>query len=143
MNKQSDNIKEINDAWLNLNIDESKIANPFAIQTEEEFTTKLTWLMTNPEYFSFICKQMRNIDLLPTQALMLREMWNRKFPMLIASRGFGKSFILSVYAILRALLMPGRKVIIVGAAFRQSKIPSMESIHYNRHTKTMEETCTE
>ena len=133
MNKQSDNIKEINDAWLNLNIDESKIANPFAIQTEEEFTTKLTWLMTNPEYFSFICKEMLNIDLLPTQALMLREMWNRKFPMLIASRGFGKSFILSVYAILRALLMPGRKVIIVGAAFRQSKIlfEYMDSIWRN------------
>tara|TARA_R110002110_G_scaffold116900_2_gene288874 strand:- start:884 stop:2860 length:1977 start_codon:yes stop_codon:yes gene_type:complete len=122
VNKQSDNIKEINDAWLNLNIDESKIVNPFSVQTEEEFTTKLTWLMTNPEYFSFICKEVLNIDLLPTQALMLREMWNRKFPMLIASRGFGKSFILSVYAILRALLMPGRKVIIVGAAFRQSKI---------------------
>ena len=122
MNKQAENIKAISDAWLNINVDESKIVNPFSIQTEEEFTTKLTWLMTNPEYFSFICKEMLNIDLLPTQALMLREMWNRKFPMLIASRGFGKSFILSVYAILRALLMPGRKVIIVGAAFRQSKI---------------------
>jgi len=59
---------------------------------------------------------------LPTQSLMLKEMWNRKFPMLIASRGFGKSFMLSVYAILRCLLMPGRRVIIVGAAFRQSKI---------------------
>ena len=106
MNKQAENIKAINDAWLNINVDESKIVNPFSIQTEEEFTTKLTWLMTNPEYFSFICKEMFNIDLLPTQALMLREMWNRKFPMRIASRGFGKSFILSVYEILRALLMP-------------------------------------
>jgi len=122
VSNQTENIKEINDAWLNLKVDESKIINPFSVQTEEEFTTKLTWLMTTPEYFSFICKEMFNIDLLPTQSLMLREMWNRKFPMLIASRGFGKSFILSVYAILRALLMPGRKIIIVGAAFRQSKI---------------------
>ena len=78
--------------------------------------------MTNPDYFSFICKEILNIDILPTQALMLKEMWNRKFPMLIASRGFGKSFILSVYAILRTLLLPGRKVIVVGAAFRQSKV---------------------
>ena len=133
MNKQSNNIKEINDAWLNINVDESKIINPFSIQTEEDFTTKLTWLMTNPEYFSFICKELLNIDLLPTQALMLKEMWSRKFPMLIASRGFGKSFMLSVYAILRCLLMPGRKVIIVGAAFRQSKIlfEYMDSIWRN------------
>jgi len=122
VNKQSDSIKEINDAWLNLDVDESKIINPFSLQTEEDFTTKLTWLMANPEYFSFICKELLSIDILPTQALMLREMWGRKFPMLIASRGFGKSFMLSVYAILRALIMPGRKVIIVGAAFRQSKI---------------------
>ena len=107
MSSQADKIKAINDAWLNINIDESKIINPFSLQTEEEFTTKLTWLMTNPEYFSFICKELLNIDILPTQALMLKEMWNRKFPMLIASRGFGKSFILSVYAILRALLIPG------------------------------------
>ena len=119
---QSDHIKAISDAWLNINVDDSKIINPFSVPTEEEFTTKLTWLMTNPEYFSFICKQLLNIDILPTQALMLKEMWNRKFPMLIASRGFGKSFILSVYSILRALLMPGRKIVIVGAAFRQSKV---------------------
>ena len=122
MNKQIENIKAINDAWLNINVDDSKIINPFSVPTEEEFTTKLTWLMTNPEYFSFVCKELLNIEILPTQALMLKEMWNRKFPMLIASRGFGKSFILSVYAILRALLLPGRKIVIVGAAFRQSKV---------------------
>ena len=133
MNNHSNNIKEINDAWLNINVDDSKIVNPFSVPTEEEFTTKLTWLMSNPDYFSFICKEILNIEILPTQALMLKEVWNRKFPMLIASRGFGKSFILSVYAILRALLMPGRKIIIVGAAFRQSKIlfEYMDSIWRN------------
>ena len=87
MSNHSDRIKEINDAWLNINVKESEIINPFSLQTEEEFTTKLTWLMTNPDYFSFICKQILNIDILPTQALMLKEMWSRKFPMLIASRG--------------------------------------------------------
>ena len=106
MNSHTDNIRAINDAWLNINVDESKIINPFSLPTEEEFKTKLTWLMTNPEYFSFLCKELLNIEILPTQALMLKEMWSRKFPMLIASRGFGKSIILSVYSILRALLMP-------------------------------------
>tara|TARA_R110000851_G_scaffold75573_2_gene166605 strand:- start:4161 stop:6137 length:1977 start_codon:yes stop_codon:yes gene_type:complete len=122
VSRQSENIKAITDAWLNININDSKIINPFSVPTEEDFSVKLTWLMTNPDYFSFICKEILNIDILPTQALMLKEMWNRKFPMLIASRGFGKSFILSVYAILRTLLLPGRKVIVVGAAFRQSKV---------------------
>jgi len=112
----------IEDAWLNIDVDETNLVNPFNIQTDHEFHLKLTWLLTNPEYFSFICKQIFNIDLLPSQCFMLKEMWTRKFPMLVASRGFGKSFILSLYAMMRALLMPGRKIIVVGAAFRQSKI---------------------
>jgi len=93
----------------------------------------ILWLMQQPEYFSFICKEIMNVQLLPVQALMLQEMWNRRFPMLIASRGFGKSFMLALYALLRILLLPGRKVVIVGAAFRQSKVifNYMESIWYN------------
>ena len=110
------------DAWLNIDVNESDLISPFSVQTEHDFPTKLTWIMTNPEYFCFICKHMLNVEILPVQALMLREMWSRKFPMLVASRGFGKSYMLSLYAILRALLMPGRKIVVVGAAFRQSKV---------------------
>ena len=112
----------IDDAWLNLNIDESSIINPFSVPVDRDFHVKLTWLLTQPEYFSFVCKEIFNVEILPVQGLMLQEMWNRKFPMLIASRGFGKSFILSLYALMRALLFQGRKIIIVGAAFRQSKV---------------------
>ena len=122
MNSTLNNPKILQDAWLNIDKDESELINPFALDTEEEFHIKLTWLLSNPEYFSFICKYVFNVEILPAQALMLKEMWGRKFPMLIASRGFGKSFILSLYSMLRALLMPGRKIVIVGAAFRQSKV---------------------
>ena len=116
---------KIKDAWLDIDVDEDNLFNPMGVITGEdfdEFHLRLTWLMARPEYFSFICKQVFNIDLLPAQSLMLQEMWGRKFPMLIASRGFGKSFILSLYAMMRALLMPKRKIVVVGAAFRQSKV---------------------
>jgi|TARA_B100000073_G_scaffold212679_2_gene176832 hypothetical protein len=42
--------------------------------------------------------------------------------MYIASRGWGKSFLLALYAVLRCTFYPGTKIVIVGAAFRQSKI---------------------
>ena len=89
--------------------------------------------MTRPEYLSFICKEILNVQLLPSQALFLKEIWTRKFPMLIASRGFGKSFMLSLYCVLRALILPKRKVVVVGAAFRQSKVlfEYMETIWRN------------
>ena len=129
------NLKKINEAWLGLDIPEAEIFNPASIlhTQEEDFHLKLTWLMTQPEYFSFLCKQILNVQLLPSQALILHELWSRKFPILIASRGFGKSFMLSLYALMRALLLPERKIVIVGAAFRQSKIlfEYMETIWRN------------
>ena len=129
------NLKVINEAWLNIDVDEDEIFNPMSLISfnEDDFHLKLSWLMTKPEYFSFLCKQIFNITILPTQALILHEMWNRKFPMLIASRGFGKSFTLSLYSMMRALLLPKRKVVIVGAAFRQSKVlfEYMETIWNN------------
>jgi hypothetical protein len=65
-------------------------------------------------------------------------MWNKKFPMLVGSRGMGKSFILSVYPLLRALFMPRRKIIVVGAAFRQSKVlfEYMDTMHIGDSTIT-------
>ncbi len=134
--KKKVELKEIEDAWLNLDsISSENLFNPmdFIDFRGDDFQYKLLWLMSKPEYFSFICRNIFNISILPSQALFLCEMWNRRFPMLIASRGFGKSFILSLYAMMRALLMPDRKVVVVGAAFRQSKVlfEYMETIWNN------------
>lgn len=116
----------LQDAWLGIEVDESSLFNPmdFIMQDadKEKLIERIAWLMMRPEYFSFACKYVLNIDLAPMQSLLLHEMWNRKFPMLIGTRGMGKSFILSVYPLLRALFMPRRKIIVVGAAFRQSKV---------------------
>lgn len=120
------NAQKLQDAWLNIEVDESSLFNPmeFVLEgaTRDELLERIAWLMMRPEYFSFACKYILNIELSPFQALLLHEMWNRKFPMLIGSRGMGKSFMLSVYPLLRALFMPRRKIIVVGAAFRQSKV---------------------
>jgi hypothetical protein len=121
---QSEVIRQLNNAWLNVNVQEDFIINPLdRLQTDDpdEFYKRLTCLFMNPNYFSFICKHVLNIELLPMQALILKEMWNRKFPMLVGSRGLGKTFLLSLYCMLRAILIPERKIVVVGAAFRQSK----------------------
>ena len=128
-------LRTIDDAWLGLDIDDTDIFNPTSILkvSDEDYHLRLSYLMMRPEYFSFLCKHILNVQILPSQALMLHEMWSRKFPMLIASRGFGKSFMLSLYSLLRALLLPKRKVVVVGAAFRQSKVlfEYMETIWRN------------
>lgn len=125
---------DINDAWLGIHVpDESTLFNPLAkipIEYADKPYMYFLYLMQRPEYFYFVTKYVLNLNLLPIQLLVLQKMWNHKFPMLIASRGFGKSFILAVYILLRLMLFPGRRVVICGAGFRQSKIvfQYMESI---------------
>lgn len=78
--------------------------------------------MSKPEHFHFTCKQLLNIDILPFQQLVLKQLWTHKFPMLVCSRGFSKSWLLATYAFLRAIFHQGSTVVLIGAAFRQSKI---------------------
>ena len=117
-------IEELNDAWLNVDIHKNDLITPLSIldtEDPQEFYKKLTWLLTQPDYFPFLCKHIFKVDLLPFQGLIVQELWKRKFPMLIGSRGMGKTFLMSLYCLMRALLMPDRKIVVVGAAFRQSK----------------------
>lgn len=116
----------INDAWLNLgSLDGVEIENPLIGRSKDDIENPgqlEVALMRNPLYLSFAAKVLLDIDVLPEQALILRELWTRPFPMYIASRGFGKSFLMALYATLRCALVPGTKVVCVGAAFRQSRV---------------------
>lgn len=123
-----DNRQKIFDnAWLGLG-DLSKIAidhNPMIHRSEKDIENPdlhLIKILRNPEYFGATCKLLFNIELHPMQIIILQEFWKRPFPMYIASRGWGKSFLLALYSVLRCIFNPGTKIVIVGAAFRQSKI---------------------
>lgn len=78
-------------------------------------------IMRKPENFGFTCKHVFNIELLPEQLMILKLLWTHSNPMYIAARGFGKTFLLALYAMLVALFKPGSKILIAGAGFRQSK----------------------
>jgi len=109
----------------NNDLAEAKITNPLHDLSDwekENYHLHVLRIMRNPTYVYWTVKSLLNIDLLPEQCVILQELWNRAFPMYIASRGFGKSFLLAIYAMLKCLLEPGSKVVLVGAAFRQSKV---------------------
>jgi len=73
-------------------------------------------------YIGWTAKEVLNLNLFPMQVAILQMIWNTAFPMIIASRGSSKSWSLAVYAILRALLDQGSKIVIVGAGLRQAKL---------------------
>jgi intein/homing endonuclease len=83
----------------------------------EEFTS----VLLDPQYIHFVCKEILNVELLPFQLAIIDRFWHKRLPMLIGCRGAGKSFVLAVYSLLKLLLNPGCKVVLVGSSFRQSK----------------------
>jgi len=115
------------DAWLGLgNTDQIIVPkNPMIRRSKEDIENPdrhLIKLLKNPEYFGATAKLLFDIELHPIQIAILQEFWIRPFPMFVASRGFGKSFLLALYAFLKCVFVPGTKIVIVGAAFRQSKV---------------------
>ena len=118
---------EFDDAWLglgdlaNLSIDQ----NPMIGRSKEEIEKPdlhLIKIFRDPSYLGSTVKMLFGIELHPIQVAILQEFWVRPFPMFIASRGFGKSFLMALYCILKCVFVPGTKIVVVGAAFRQSKI---------------------
>jgi hypothetical protein len=101
-----------------------RVDNPFSAFAREEFDRPhvvILDLMRRPENFGWTCKILFGIELAPFQVAILRELWVRPFPMLIGSRGMGKTFLLALYSMLRLMFTQGSKIVIVGSAFRQAK----------------------
>ena len=70
----------------------------------------------------FAARLFLNVDLMPFQGVVAHQLFDKTFYIIVATRGFGKSFMLAVYALLRAIFKQGSKIVIVSASFRQSQI---------------------
>ncbi len=115
----------VEDFWLNLG-DLTTQKFPNTIGNHELFhdspTLALLDIMRKPENFAFTAKTLFNYEVHPLQAVILQMLWNHPFSVFTASRGGGKSSLLALYALFRALFIPNSKVLFIGNAFRQSKI---------------------
>lgn len=142
-------LADINFYGLNIR-DVSSLDNihiPLLIRSKEDKTKpekEILRYMRNPDYFAFLCKEVFNIELLPFQALVLKQLYTHKFPMLIGSRGFSKTFLLALYAWIVIFINQGSKVALIGSGYRQSKIlfEYMERIWQNSPVlRSIAETC--
>ena len=61
-----DHAKQLEDAWLGIDVDESGLFNPmdFVMQDSdnEKLLERIAWLFMRPEYFSFACKFILNLS---------------------------------------------------------------------------------
>jgi hypothetical protein len=117
--------KMLADAWLGIYVNDDTLFNPLnnlPPQAAENFTQYLVWLMSQPDYFYFIIKCMFNMDSFPFQCLLLRELFNHKYPLLIGARGLSKTSTLALYLLISMIIRPNIKIVITGAGFRQAKL---------------------
>ena len=105
--------------------DDTKIAESLYVHDKKEYPYIVN-RVSDICLTKFVEMTFRNqfgdpLRLLPFQSVMLHMMWHKKFPMVLACRGAGKTFMLAVYCLLKCLLVPGTKVVIVSGGFRQAK----------------------
>lgn len=74
--------------------------------------------MANP-YFAV--HLLTGKKLYPIQDIIIRTLMNRDFGLIIAGRGFSKSWTISIFIILYAIFNPGSRIGICSGTFRQSK----------------------
>lgn len=123
----NNSLKLYDDAWLGLgDLDKFVVTyNPMIGRSKEDIERPdlhLLRLLMDSRYLGSTCKLIFDIELHPIQVALLQEFWKTPFPMFVATRGFGKSFILALYSMLKCIFEPGSKIVIVGSAFRQSKV---------------------
>ena len=108
--------------------------NPFSLEGKSENVAEdLVKVFKNTDYLPFTVKTLLNMNLFPYQMSILDTLWNKRLPMILATRGGSKTTMLGCYAITKAILDQGSKIVIAGAGLRQSGLvfESMENIWKN------------
>jgi len=81
------------------------------------------------------------VDLAPIQRIVFRDMWFKNYVITVASRGYGKTFLLGVLAALSCLLYPGYRVGLIAPVFRQSKMIFSEIEKLYGRSTILREAC--
>ena len=85
----------------------------------EQGSALIQYYRENPVMAAY---DLLRVDLAPIQRLVLRDVWFKNYCITVAGRGFGKTFILGLNAVLHALLYPGYRIGLLAPSFRQSKM---------------------
>lgn len=104
------------------NVDWNAVHRPFLNYKSEDQYQDILKAIRDVDNLYFTTKYILNLELVAFQLSCLEVLFKYPFPMLIASRGLSKSWMLAVFLLTKSLILQGHKSVIVGAAFRQSKV---------------------
>lgn len=87
----------------------------------DEIEAKLTFAKFVRANIGFIWKFVSGKPMLPIQELIIRAILTRDNSLIVAGRGFGKSFLASILSLLMPILYPGSKGTLISVNFRRSR----------------------
>lgn len=88
--------------------------------------------LANPSFMVYL---LTRVELDPVQDLLLRSFFLKDYCLVVAGRGFSKSFVISLFCILYAIAHPGVKIGIASGTFRQSKSIMKQIDSFASHPK--------
>jgi hypothetical protein len=88
--------------------------------------------MDNPDVAGsrLLVRNDKPLRLAVHQRLILRGLWNHQFNLLILTRGGGKTFLLGLYCVLKAMLFPREKCVVASSSYRQAQFTFDEIIKF-------------
>jgi len=104
----------------------------------DQGSSMIEYYRTDPVMAAY---DLLNVDLAPIQRIVLRDMWFKSFSISVCARGFGKTFLLGLNAVLHALLYPGYRVGLIAPSFRQSKMIFSEVEKIYQRSSILREAC--
>lgn len=90
------------------------------------------YCLANPAFMVYLLTQVK-LD--PVQDLLLRSFFLKDYCLVVAGRGFSKSFVISLFCILYAIAHPGVQIGIASGTFRQSKSIMQQIERFASHPK--------
>jgi len=126
MKKKKNDVFNPDYGWMPNIPQDAMMKNPLVgIPSDMKEKDELTefFKMCSPQYApAFGIKYIMNINLLHHQMSIILAMLKYKFPMLLLSRGAGKTMMLAIYSVYHAMMHPHTRIILVSASFRQAKL---------------------
>lgn len=75
------------------------------------------------------------------QRLILKGLWKHQFNLLILTRGGGKTFLLALYCVLKAMLVPREKCVVASSSYRQAQFTFDEVIKFYEESPLFRQAC--
>lgn len=90
---------------------------------------------------SLLIRNDKPVQLAPLQRLILKDLWTTQFNLMVMGRGTGKTWILALLCVLRALLYPREKIVIISATYRQAQFVFDEVVKFYLESPYFRQAC--